>query len=163
MKHAFTILATLVLIAGAPLFAEPSTCKAVGGVLMTNVNAIDETYNLGPVFGDLRGSVAAKIISQNAGGTFTLQHYWITDTGDTVHFKPAVLKPASTGDPNVVAVLWGNYKSEISGGTGMYTDATGELEYFGTADFKELTLVLRYRGQLCTTATKGKSEASVKK
>ena len=150
MKHSFSILAALALVPAATLFAQQSTCKAVGGVLITNVGAIDGIYNLGPVFGDLRGSVAAKIVSQNSDGTFTLQHYWITDTGDTVNFKPAVLKPAGTGDSNVVAVLWGNYKSEISGGSGMYAGATGELEYFGAADFKQLTLVLRYRGQICT-------------
>jgi hypothetical protein len=117
---------------------------------MTNIGAIEGTTNLGPVFGDLQGSVAAKIISVNPDNTFTLQHYWVTATGDTINLKPAILKPAGTGDANVVAVLWENYKSEIvPGGTGKFAKAKGMLEYFGLADFKENTLVLRYRGKIC--------------
>ena len=117
---------------------------------MTNINIIDGAINLGPVFGDLEGSVAAKILSQNSDGSFTVQHYWVTSTGDTVLFKPAILKPL--GNATLVAVLWGNYKSDISGGTGAYKGATGQLEYFGLADFNEMTLVLRFRGQVCTVA-----------
>jgi hypothetical protein len=150
MKNLGFVFLALAVTAAVPLQAAPAGCRDVGGVLMTNINAIDGAINLGPVFGDLKGSVAAKILSQNSDGTFTLQHYWVTSSGDTVLFKPAVLTPAGTGDQNAVAVLWGNYKSEIAGGTGAYKDATGELEYFGLADFKELTLVLRYRGQVCT-------------
>jgi hypothetical protein len=150
MKTLTFVFLALAVAAALPSQAAEKGCREAGGVLMTNINAIDDTINLGPVFGDLKGAVAAKIVSVNSDGTFTLQHYWVTSTGDTVLFKPAVLTPAGTGDANVVAVLWGNYKSEISGGTGAYKDATGELEYFGLADFKELTLVLRYRGQVCT-------------
>jgi hypothetical protein len=119
-------------------------------MLMTNVNAIDDTINLGPVSGDLKGSVAAKILpGRNLDGSINVQHYWITDSGDTILFKPAPLRGTDTGDPNVVAVLWGRYVSDISGGTGKYAGATGKLEYFGMADFKALTLVLRYRGEVC--------------
>ena len=115
---------------------------------MTNIAAIDSTYNLGPVFGDLEGSVAAKIMSQNSDGSFTLQHYWVLNTGDTILLKPAILHPF--GNATIVAVVWGNYKSDISGGTGAYAGATGQLSYFGLADFGALTLVLRYKGQVCT-------------
>jgi hypothetical protein len=122
---------------------------------MTNIAAIDGTYNLGPVFGDLGGSVAAKVISQNNDGTFTLQHYWVTTAGDSIFFKPAVLTPtypvANMGIINraVVAVPWGNYSSDISGGTGKFDGATGTISYFGMADFAKNTLVLRYSGTLC--------------
>lgn len=57
--------------------------------------------------------------------------------------------PVATSDPNVVAVLWGNYSSDILGGTGKFANATGRINYFGIADFKELTLVLRYKGKVC--------------
>ncbi len=42
---------------------------------------------------------------------------------------------------------WGNYSSEIKGGTGKFAPATGRIDYFGIADFKETTLVLRYKGR----------------
>jgi hypothetical protein len=123
---------------------------------MTNIGAITEGgINLGPVFGDLAGSVAAKILSQNADGTYTVQHYWVTAAGETILFKPAILKPTYplfTGPINnysVVAVPWGNYTSDIAGGTGKYDGATGTLSYFGMADFVKNTLVLRYAGTVC--------------
>ncbi len=148
MKRTIRLVLFVVVVTVLPVSAQH--CESVAGVLMTNIGAIEGTTNLGPVSGDLQGSVAAKIISVNQDGTFTLQHYWVTAAGETINFAPAVLHPAGTGDPNVVAVLWGNYKSEIvPGGTGKYAKTHGMLEYFGLADFKENTLVLRYRGQIC--------------
>ena len=143
-----------ILTASSPVWAQPGRCETVGGMLMTNINAIDGAINLGPVTGDLAGSVAAKILpGQNADGSSNVQHYWVTSAGSTILFKPAALKgtPIPANDPNatLVAVSWGNYVSEISGGTGKFEGATGQLEYFGLADFKQLTLVLRYRGQVC--------------
>jgi hypothetical protein len=116
---------------------------------MTNIGAIEGVTNLGPVFGDLQGSVAATIEGQDANGNFLVQHYWVTSAGETIRLKQAVLKPVGTNDPNVVAVLWGNYASEIAGGTGKFKNATGNIQYFGIADFKQSTLVLRYRGKVC--------------
>ncbi len=124
-------------------------CQTVGGVLMTNIGAIAGQTNLGPVFGDLQGSVAASIVGQDSSGNFLLQHYWVTSSGESIVFKVATLIPASTSQQGVVPVLWGNYSSEISGGTGKYRNARGKLEYFGIADFNENTLVLRYRGRVC--------------
>jgi len=130
-------------------FPGGPNCQAISGVLMTNIDAIEGTTNLGPVFGDLQGSVAARILGQNPDGSFNVQHYWVTSSGDTILFRQAVLKPTATSDPNVVAVLWGNYKPIFSGGTGKFQGASGQLDCFGSADFKQLTLVLRYRGQIC--------------
>ncbi len=124
-------------------------CTHVGGMLMTNIGAIEGVTNLGPVSGDLQGSIAATIKGQDAQGNFLVQHYWVTSAGDTILLKQAVLKPVATSDPNVVAVLWGNYSSDILGGTGKFKNATGRIEYFGIADFREKTLVLRYRGEAC--------------
>jgi hypothetical protein len=148
------IVVTATLAVPSIAAAQAKVCNAVGGVLMTNIGAIGGEYNLGPVFGDLAGSVAANVIGAS-GGTFTLQHYWITSTGETILFKPAVLHPTfPTEDTNIVAVPWGNYISEIKpGGTGKYANATGYLTYFGMADFNKLTLVLRYQGQVCIPVT----------
>lgn len=143
------LLLTTVLVASFPVWAQPGQCEAVGGVLMTNIAAIDGTYNLGPVFGDLQGSVAAKIIGATST-TYTLQHYWVTTSGDTILMRPAVLMPTyPTSDHNIVAVPWGHYSSEIAGGTGKFAGATGTINYFGLADFNKATLVLRYSGTVC--------------
>ena len=85
----------------------------------------------------------------DSDGNFLVQHYWVTAAGETILLKQAVLKPVATSDPAVVAVLWGNYSSDILGGTGKFAHATGRIDYFGIADFKQGTLVLRYRGRVC--------------
>jgi hypothetical protein len=132
------------------VFAQERHCVAVGGALMTNIGAIGGVTNLGPVFGDLQGSVAATILGQNADGTFNVQHYWVTTGGETITLNVAVLSPTyPTSDKAIVAVPWGHYRSTIAGGTGKYASATGFLDYFGMADFHQATLVLRYRGEVC--------------
>jgi hypothetical protein len=129
--------------------ASPA-CATVGGVLMTNIGTIAGVTNLGPVSGDLAGSVAATILGQNSNGSYNVQHYWVTAAGDTITLKKAVLTPTyPTNDPAIVAVPWGNYRSYITGGSGKFSHATGYLDYFGIADFHQGTLVLRYRGQVC--------------
>ena len=149
--HSVCALLTTALIASIPVWAQPGRCELVGGVLMTNIGAIDGTYNLGPVSGDLQGSVAAKILPASpTPGTFALQHYWVTTSGDTILFKVAILTPTyPTTDKNIVAVPWGNYSSDITGGTGKFDGATGTINYFGIADFNKNTLVLRYSGTVC--------------
>lgn len=152
----FLVLLSIVLALSLPVCAQSGQCQTVGGVLMTNIGAItDGSINLGPVSGDLAGSVAAKILGQNADGSYTVQHYWVTAAGDSIIFKPAILKPTypvftgTVTDYTVVAVPWGHYTSDISGGTGKYDGATGTLSYFGMADFVKNTLVLRYTGTVC--------------
>ena len=141
-------LVRLVPIASAQEGA--SHCVPVGGALMTNIGAIAGVTNLGPASGDLAGSLAATILGQNSNGTFNVQHYWVTSAGETITLQKAVLTPTyPTNDPGIVAVPWGNYRSNITGGTGKFERATGYLDYFGMADFHQNTLVLRYRGKVC--------------
>ena len=148
--RSFVLLLTVALVATLPICAQSGQCAPVGGVLMTNIGVIDGVYNLGPVFGDLQGSVAAKIVSVNSDGTYTVQHYWVTTSGATILLNPAILKPTyPTTDKNIVAVPWGHYSSDISGGTGIFIGATGTINYFGMADFNKNTLVLRYSGTVC--------------
>ena len=155
MRSLFVLFA-IALAVTLPVCAQSGQCQPVGGVLMTNIGAItDGGINLGPVFGDLAGSVAAKILSANPDGTFTVQHYWVTAAGDTILLKQAILIPtypvftAMVNNKSIVAVPWGNYISDISGGTGKFEGATGSLSYFGMADFVKNTLVLRYSGTVC--------------
>ena len=150
-RTAFLVLGLILtaLACQGGLHAAPR-CKHVGGALMTNIGAIAGGTNLGPVFGDLAGSVAATILGQNANGTYNVQHYWVTAAGDTIKLKVAVLTPTyPTSDLTIVAVPWGNYRSYITGGTGKFAEASGYVDYFGIADFSQNTLVLRYRGQVC--------------
>jgi hypothetical protein len=153
--HNVFVLLTIALVASIPVSAQLGRCDSVGGVLTTNIAAIDGVYNLGPVFGDLQGSVAAKILGQNSDGTFNVQHYWVTSSGDTILMKVAILHPTYPVfhglflDRTIVAVPWGNYSSDISGGTGKFDGATGTINYFGMADFTKNTLVLRYSGTVC--------------
>jgi hypothetical protein len=120
---------------------------------MTDINAITPgQINLGPAFGDLGGAVSAQILGQNSDGSFNVQHYWVSSQGDTMKFQQAVLHPVYPipSKPWIVSVLWGNYIVHIiPGGTGKWANATGFITCFGMADFNELTLVMRYRGNVC--------------
>ncbi len=149
MKRNLLLTVLILSLTSLPIWAQPGSCEKVGGVLMTNIGAIAGETNLGPVFGDLEGSVAATILGQD-GPNFKLQHYWVTDSGESILFAVAILKPSYVnGDPSKVAVLWGQYRSDIVGGTGKFDKAAGYLDYFGIADFAANTLVLRYQGQVC--------------
>lgn len=119
----------------------------VAGILETNIGVVDGNSNLGPVFGDLAGSVVAEPLPNALG----YHHFWVTNSGDTINFKDALLKPDKSDfldDGKVVVVRWGHYRAEIDGGTGKFKDATGYVDCFGLADFNEKTLVLRYRGEV---------------
>jgi hypothetical protein len=158
----FVQLLVLSLVLSLPAWAQNPHCEKIAGVLMTNINAIAlptaaNGTNLGPVFGDLQGAVAATIIGQDSTG-YLVQHYWVTATGDTIKFNVAHLKPSAVTPPppaaqvpaaDLAAVRWGDYIAHIVGGTGKYANATGSLDTFGLADFTNLTLVLRYRGEVC--------------
>jgi hypothetical protein len=125
-----------------------SNCVSVGGALMTNVNVVAGTTNMGPVFGDLAGSVAAVPLT----GAVGYRHYWVTTAGDTIKFADAILnaEPQDFLDGgSVIAIRWGHYGSQIVGGTGKFDGATGWLDYFGLVDFQKNTLVLRYSGYVC--------------
>ena len=160
MKRNFVLFVLAFTIAVLPARAQQRHCQDVGGVLTTNINLLpygpEGGTNLGPVFGDLAGSVAATEINTSP---ITFQHYWVTAGGDTINLKPAVLTPTATSNQYVVAVQWGGYRSVINGGTGKFNGATGYLDYFGLADFKAMTLVLRYRGQVCFLDTPVKPAA----
>jgi len=153
----FVLLLTVALVASLPIYAvSESKCRDVAGVLMTDIDAITPgNINLGPAFGDLGGAVSAQIVGQNSDGTFNVQHYWVTSSGDTILMKVAILHPTYPVfhglflDRTIVAVPWGNYSSDISGGTGKFDGATGTINYFGMADFTKNTLVLRYSGTVC--------------
>lgn len=154
MKPVFLMMATAVL---ASAQTSSQGCTPVGGVLFTNVAAIENRINFGVVYGDLAGSVAAAITAGpetigfpgRAQVRFTVQHYWVTDKGEIIQFKPATATADTTSKQNVVAITYDNYVATISGGTGRFANATGTVKFTGTVDFNENHLVLRYAGQVC--------------
>ena len=162
------LVSLALLLMGAAVLASaqttPQNCTPLGGILFTNVAAIENRINVGVAYGDLAGTVAAAII---AGPTmtgfpaqgrqqiqFTVQHYWISDKGEIILFKPAAATADTTSKDNVVAITYDNYVATITGGTGRFANATGTVKFMGAVDFNENHLVLRYSGQLCPAASK---------
>jgi hypothetical protein len=125
-------------------------CKPVGGSLITNFGAVDPNTTLGPATGDLAGAVAATLTAPPAAGPqgtviFHVQHHWVTNSGDNIFFDPAI---ASTQPISQTLFAVITYHVKISGGTGKFAGATGELDNIGEADLVRGT-ALRYSGQVC--------------
>jgi hypothetical protein len=158
---ALVVLApAMALFSGAPSAPKPSPrsgnterhCVPVGGTIMTNFGAIDPLTNtLGPATGDLRGAVSATLLGApqpGAGGTvvFHVQHHWVTESGDTITFDPAVATAAPLSQ-TLFAII--TYPVHITGGTGKFAGATGDLTNLGEVDLGAKATVFRYSGQVC--------------
>lgn len=152
VNQAVSILAAMVfLVAGAA--AQKSNnrqhCQTVGGMLMTNLGAVDASTTMGPVTGDLKGAVSGTILSTEVNGNnliFHVQHHWVTDSGDSPAFDPATATttPVASG---LYAVI--TYPVHLNGGTGKFAGATGDLNSIGEVDLNSGQLVLRYSGRVC--------------
>jgi hypothetical protein len=134
---------------------RPSTterqCVPIGGMLMTNFGAIDQFTTMGTATGDLRGAVSGTLLGApqpGAGGTlvFHVQHHWVTESGDTITFDPAVATTAPLSQ-TLFAVI--TYPVHITGGTGKFVGATGDLKNIGEVDLAAQATVFRYSGQVC--------------
>jgi hypothetical protein len=127
--------------------AQPH-CRAVGGSLMTNFIAAERT--LGTAEGDLRGAVSATLlgVSQGPNGTtvFSVQHYWVTETGDRIDMEVATAT-ATEIVPGMFAII--SYPVKITGGTGRFEGATGQLQNIGSIDLTTQRTVFRYVGEVC--------------
>ena len=154
INKAVSILAlTAFMVAGAAAQKnnKRQTCQSVGGMLMTNLGAVDASTTLGPVAGDLKGSVAATILSTEVIGNnlvFHVQHHWVTDSGDTLSFDQATATTTQVA-PGVYAII--TYPAHLSGGSGKFSGVTGDLNFIGEVDLNSGGLVLRYSGQLCSS------------
>jgi len=138
-------------------------CQDVGGGILTNF--LDPSQCLptsgspvglctdGPATGDLRGAVGVQVLGVN-GNTYHVHHHWVTDSGDTIFIKDAVVTFFPTSDPNRAL---GDYLdgNDIIGGTGRFDGATGHLSsVFGAADLKLGQVTLRYAGTVCFPTVK---------
>jgi hypothetical protein len=150
-SKAISILAVTFLVAAvAAQSPKHQRCHAVGGMLMTNLGAVDASTTMGPATGDLQGAVGATILSSEVVGNnlvFHVQHHWVTESGDTLSFDPATATTTSVG-PGLYAVV--TYPVHLAGGTGKFARVTGDFNNIGEVDLNSAQLVLRYSGQLCS-------------
>jgi hypothetical protein len=152
-RKAVSILAMLsFLVAGAAAQknSKKPTCQSVGGMLMTNLGAIDASTTMGPVTGDLKGSVSGTVVSTEVVGNnlvFHIQHHWVTESGDTLAFDPATATTTAVA-PGLYAII--TYPVHLAGGTGKFAQVTGDFNNIGEVDLNSGQIVLRYSGQLCS-------------
>ncbi len=127
-----------------------SHCQPVGGTVMTNFGAIDQNTTMGTATGDLRGAVSGTILGApqpGAGNTlvFHVQHHWVTESGDTLSFDPATATTVPLSQTLFAVVT---YPLHLTGGTGRFAAATGDINAIGEVDLASGT-VFRYSGQVC--------------
>ena len=82
--------------------------------------------------------------------TITVQHHLVTESGDTVFIDQAQAIGVFVA-PGLMALT--NYHFHLSGGTGRFQGATGDMSAIGEADFSTGHLIGRYSGTLCTVAS----------
>ncbi len=128
------------------------TCAPVSGTVMTNFGALapdSPNTTLGTATGDLRGAVAGSLqgnpqVSGNTA-TFKVLHHWVTDSGDSIYFDVATATTLVISSTRFAIV---NYPVHITGGTGKFAGATGDLNNIGEVDLNGGT-VFRYTGKVC--------------
>ena len=153
ISKAVSILAAVAfLVAGAA--AQKNTkhqhCQPIGGMLMTNLGAIDASTTMGPVTGDLKGSVSGTVVGTEVVGDnliFHIQHHWVTESGDTLSFDQATATTRAVAS-GLYAII--SYPVHLSGGTGKFAQVTGDFNNIGEVDLNSGQIVLRYSGQLCS-------------
>ena len=144
-------------------FADPPKptpeCSEVGGAFVTNFIASDQTA--GTATGDLKGALGVKVLAVLSGtigaGTpvvLKVQHFWVTETGDTLLLNQAELTAypgASPSQPLLYSFVY-EHGIKLTGGTGKYDGATGIIKAWGAADLGGGEVVGRYAGQICLKA-----------
>ena len=151
---------------GRPAAAAPQSehsaphCTPVGGTVMTNFAVVTPTSTLGTATGDLAGAVSASLLGPPTSGPgntviFNVQHHFVTESGDVIFVDPAVATSVPVGPPatGLFAIL--TYPVHISGGTGKFAGASGDITNIGEVrlpnapDTAGGTTVFRYTGQVC--------------
>lgn len=130
---------------------NPVRCHAVGGGITTNF--IDATDTLGSATGDLAGGLGVHVVEQQAGpgGTLliTVQHHWVTESGDTVPLDQATVTLFPTAVQGFYAASYVDGVNLNEAGTGRFAGASGKIDAWGAANFATGQLVLRYSGKVC--------------
>jgi hypothetical protein len=134
--------------------AQSKSCQPAGGMLMTDLGAVDATTTMGVATGDLKGAVGATILNidaQNNGATliFTVQHHWVTESGDLLFFDQAKATVEQVGSAQSTRYGVVSYTTHLKGGTGRFAGATGDFTNIGEVDLATGQLVFRYSGTVC--------------
>ncbi len=129
------------IVAAQATTASPH-CRSIGGTVTTNF--IDQTTTLGTATGDLAGAVSAVLLNvtfqDEQTGVFTVQHHWVTETGDTVRVAVAHAVARQTA-PNLFGIV--SYPVTITGGTGAFEGASGMVTNIGAVDLNTGRTVFR--------------------
>jgi hypothetical protein len=154
ISKGWIVTASLMLVAVAAN-GQSKSCNSVGGMLMTNLGAIDANTTMGYATGDLKGAVGATILNietLNSGSTliFTVQHHWVTESGDLLFFDEAKATVEQVGGTQSTRYGVVRYTTHLKGGTGQFAGATGDLTNIGEADLATGQLIFRYSGTVCS-------------
>jgi hypothetical protein len=140
--------ATLAIaVAGGAAFAA---CDQVAGSIAAKIVGGEPLNVLGTVSGALEGATRAIVLGQGAGEdgrmTLDLTHDFVTLDGSSLKtMDKAVWTPV----PGHEGVFHMRTAYTITGGTGTYEAASGELVNDGVADTTTGLVTLRYAGQVC--------------
>jgi hypothetical protein len=140
--------ATLAIaVAGGAAFA---TCEQVAGSITATIVGGEPLNVLGTVSGDLEGATRAVVMGQEAGEdgrvALDLTHDFVTLDGSSLKtMDKAVWTPV----PGHEGVFHMRTTYTITGGTGTYAAASGELVNEGVAETTTGLVTLRYGGQVC--------------
>jgi hypothetical protein len=131
-------------------------CVKVGGAFSTNFIADDQTA--GTATGDLKGALGVKLLGLVSGTpgdgkpvVFKVQHFWVTETGDTILTEAAEVTGYPGKSPSQPLLYSFVYENgvKITGGTGKVEGATGLTKAWGSLDFGGGQAVGRYSGVIC--------------
>jgi hypothetical protein len=142
---------SLLVLSSLNGFAKTSTCRDIGGMILTDVGGFGEIdgnlTTLGVATGDLKGALGVQILSASPDFTsITVQHHWVTEDGEILTIDPATLHGTFVA-PGLLAVT--DYKVHFRGGTGRFANAKGDTTAIGELDLNTGHAVLRYSGKLC--------------
>jgi hypothetical protein len=161
-----SLIALLVMMPCLFAHGDENNCKEVSGGIVTNFLAESGTVNfpnesgkqfifttMGTATGDLAGGIGVYIFSFTPTGNSAVanvHHHWVTDAGDTINLADATANAYQVGSyTGIYAVGGGSYMATITGGTGRFANARGQLSFSGVLDENQGKVVLRYQGTIC--------------
>jgi hypothetical protein len=147
-SKAVSVLAAMIILIAAAT-AQSKHCTPVGGIILTDLGVPDANSTMGYATGDLKGAVGVTILGTEVVGNNLLlhvQHHWVSESGDIIALDPATATTTQVA-PGLYAIV--TYPVHLSGGTGKFAGASGDLTAIGEADLVNGRLVIRYTGQIC--------------
>ena len=133
--------------------------RLVSGGVVTNFLNESGTVNgvpfvnetLGTATGDLKGGLGVYVLTlkQGPNGTalFHNHHHWVTEAGDAIFLADADAIAYPSGVPGLFSAIYPNGVN-ITGGTGRFAGAHGNIASWGAVDQNTGQIVLRYQGTI---------------